>query len=126
MTEPSDDFFLEIEARFAERRGTHFIFSAKDWALMKSWKDDGIPLPIVIEAIDRCFDKSAEAGRRRTISSLAYCRHAVKDLWNERKDLFVGGAEVVPEESMESLLNALCGSLRTAAGRSPQLREAFE
>jgi hypothetical protein len=68
----SDDYFLEIESRFAELRETPFVFSAKDWALMKSWHDDGIPLAIVLEAIDSCFEKRRETGRKRVISSLSY------------------------------------------------------
>jgi uncharacterized coiled-coil DUF342 family protein len=90
-----DAYFLEIEARFAERRGTPFLLSAKDWVLMKKWADDGIPLPVVIEAIDTVFDKAAE--RKKVVNSLSYCRHAVKELWEERKELQVGAGETVPE-----------------------------
>ena len=126
MTEPGTDYFLEIEARFAERRGTPFLFSAKDWSLMKSWSDDGIPLSIVLEAIDKCFDNSVQAGRRRTISSLSYCRHAVKDLWGERKDLFVGDAETIPEQSTVEILARLGESLRNVAAANTHLSRPLE
>ena len=46
------EYYTEIESHFALRRGTPFVLSAKDWHLMKRWNDDGIPLPIVIEAIE--------------------------------------------------------------------------
>ena len=71
------DYFLEIEAHFALRRNTPFILSAKDWALMQKWRAEGIPLPVVIEAIDSVFEKNETSGRRKVISSLSYCRHAV-------------------------------------------------
>src|ERR671935_1782558 len=85
---PSEDYYLEIEAHFAHRRQTPFILSAKDWALMRKWHDEGIPLPVVIEAIDSVFEKNETSGRRKVISSLSYCRHAVKEMWNERRELY--------------------------------------
>lgn len=110
----SDPYFLEIEAHFAVRRSTPFILSAKDWALMKKWRDEGIPLPIVIEAIDSVFEKNETSGRRKVISSLSYCRHAVKELWNERKNLFVGAEGQSPELSPAALLEALAEQVPAA------------
>jgi len=103
----SDDYFLEIEAHFAARRRTPFILSAKDWALMRKWADDGIPLPLVIEAIDGVFEKNETSGRRKVISSLSYCRHAVKELWDARRDLYVGGSDVPPEVDPQTRLDDL-------------------
>src|SRR6266496_3488312 len=104
---PLDAYFLEIEAHFAQRRGTPFILSAKDWALMRKWAEDGIPLPVVIEAIDGVFEKNESSGRRKIISSLSYCRHAVKELWDARRDLYVGGSELTPEANPEVRLESL-------------------
>ena len=110
------DYFLEIESRFATLRETPFVFSAKDWALMKSWKDDGIPLPIVLEAMESCFEKRKEGGRKRSISSLSYCRHAVDDLWRERKDLYVGKSEgVIADSDPRAQLEVVASELRRAA-----------
>ena len=120
----SDDYFLEIESHFAERRGTPFVFSAKDWALMKAWQEDGVPLPVVIEAIDRCFESRAAAGRRRGISSLSYCRHAVRDLWEERKDLGVGAAGTAPETDVAARIAELADRLEgSASANEPPLAE---
>ncbi len=63
----SDDYYLEIEAHFAFRRATPFILSGKDWALMQRWRSEGIPLPIVVEAIDSVFEKNETSGRRKVI-----------------------------------------------------------
>lgn len=104
---PTEDYFLEIESHFAMRRGTPFILSAKDWLLMKKWHEEGIPLAIVIEAIDSVFEKNESSGRRKVISSLGYCRHAVKELWNDRRDLQVGEAAEVPEVAPGETLEAL-------------------
>ena len=126
-TPQPSDYFLEIESHFATRRGTPFILSAKDWLLMKSWFEDGVPLAIVIEAIDSCFDKSESRASKRIISSLRYCRHAVKELWSERRDLHVGGDESTPESSPVAQLTALAAALREAAAPSSEaVRIALE
>ena len=108
----SADYFTEIEAHFALRRGTPFVLSAKDWALMQEWSAAGIPLPIIIEAIDSVFDKQEEKGRK--VNGLRYCRHAVKELWDERRELQIGAESVTPEEDPTSRLDALANALPSA------------
>lgn len=120
---PAGDYFLEIEAHFAMRRGTPFILSAKDWALMKKWYDEGVPLPVVIEAIDQVFEKNEASGRRKVISSLSYCRHAVKEIWEDRRDLAAGGDAAAPEENATELLDALAKEIEAADGPADVLRE---
>lgn len=122
-TAPADDYFLEIEARFAERRNTPFILSAKDWALMKKWRDEGVPLPVVLEAIDQVFENNEASGRRKVISSLSYCRHSVKELWNDRKDLYAGGSEPAPEEQPGPMLDSLAERLEAAEAPRAVLAE---
>lgn len=119
------EYFLEIESRFAERRGTPFVLSAKDWALMNEWFDARIPLAIVLEAIDGCFESHKKGGRRRNVSSLGYCTHAVRDLWKERRDLQVGGEPgSLPEEEISGRLETLADELDQAAARSDEARIA--
>jgi len=108
----SADYFTEIEAHFALRRGTPFVLSAKDWALMQEWSAAGIPLPIVIEAIDSVFDKQEVKGRK--VNGLRYCRHAVKELWDERRELQIGAEGSVPEEDPASRLEELAAALPAA------------
>jgi hypothetical protein len=116
---PPETYFQEIEAHFALRRGTPFILNAKDWALMKKWYDDGVPLPIVIEAIDTVFEKNEASGRKKVISSLSYCRHSIKELWQDRQNLYVGGGDVSPEAGPEALLDALASQLETSNVAAP-------
>src|SRR5207245_4904910 len=78
---------------------------------MRKWHDEGIPLPVVIEAIDSVFEKNETSGRRKVISSLSYCRHAVKELRRERKDLFIGGESTIPESSPAVILERLADQL---------------
>lgn len=118
----SAEYFLEIEAHFALRRGTPFVLSPKDWALMQEWAAEAIPLPVVIEAIDSVFDKAIE--RNKKVNGLRYCRHAVKELWQERRELQIGASDSVPEEGAESLLAALADTLEAVAPSfAPRVRE---
>ena len=129
MRTVSSDYFTEIEAHFSHRRGTPFVVNPKDWALMKKWHDDGIPLPVVIEALDSVFDKQEEKGRK--VNSLAYCRHAVKELWDERRELAIGSEGAVPEEDPSARLGELADALppaygdrvRALKGSVPQIEE---
>jgi hypothetical protein len=116
---PPETYFQEIEAHFALRRGTPFILNAKDWALMKKWYDDSVPLPIVIEAIDTVFERNEASGRKKVISSLSYCRHSIKELWQDRQNLYVGEGGVTPEAGPEALLDALASQLETSEVAAP-------
>lgn len=111
----SADYFSEIESHFALRRGKHLLFNAKDWALLKKWQEEGIPLAIIIEAIDSVFEKNESSGRKKAINSLSYCRHAVSELWKDRRDLQVGAEESVPEAALGETLAQLADDL-TASG----------
>jgi hypothetical protein len=120
---PSPDYFQEIEGHFALRRGTPFILSAKDWHLMKEWADAGIPLPVVIEAIDQVFERNETSGRKKVISGLSYCKHAVKELWDDRKAIAVDGGEALPEEAPQELLSALAAEVeRVSASQAEIIR----
>jgi hypothetical protein len=105
----STEYFTEIEALFARRRGTPFIVNAKDWALMKKWSEDGIPLAIVLEAIESVFDKFDAKDRK--VNGLSFCRHAVKELWDDRRQLQIGAQESTPEENPAPTLEALAAAL---------------
>ena len=129
MRTVSADYFTEIEAHFARRRGTPFIVNAKDWALMKKWAEEGVPLPVVIEALDSVFDKQEAKGRK--VNSLSFCKHAVKELWDERRELAIGAEGDLPEEDPAPRLEELAAALpspyaervRELRGSVPQIEE---
>lgn len=90
---------------------------------MQQWAANGIPLPVVIEALDSVFDKREAAGKK--VNSLSYCRHAVKEMWEERKALAVGAEGVAPEEDPSSRLEALALALEStpASSFAPRVKE---
>jgi hypothetical protein len=46
------NYFTEVEDEFVRRRGKQLLISPMDWALVESWKNAGIPLHIVLRAIN--------------------------------------------------------------------------
>lgn len=73
------NYFTEIEDAFIRRRGKHLLLSPLDWALIEGWQDRGIPLHIVIRAIESVFDGfDKQPNQNRTIKSLFYCREEVE------------------------------------------------
>ena len=76
------NYFTEIERYYQTRRESFTLLSTLDWVLIETWKDQGVPLEIVLKGMDRAFSKA-----KRKISSLAYCANAVAAVAEEQKDL---------------------------------------
>ena len=73
------NYFSEIESVFIRRRGRNLLLSPLDWAQIEKWRDQGIPLRIVLRGINRVFDKfDKDPAVRRGIKSLAYCREEIE------------------------------------------------
>lgn len=88
------NYFTEIEDEFVRRRGRHLIVSPLDWALMEVWKERGIPLNIVLRAINNTFDaweKKDHHGRK--INSLIYCRQEVESCHQQYLEAHVGAGD---------------------------------
>jgi chromosome segregation ATPase len=73
------NYFTEVEERFQQARGTAlFLMSPLDWALVETWKDQGIPLAAVLKGIDEAFDKwRQKKSKTHQVNSIAYCAQAV-------------------------------------------------
>lgn len=72
------NYYTEIEETFVRRRGKHLFLSPLDWAMIETWKERGIPLHIVLRAIESVFDVfDRQPPGTRTIKSLFYCREEV-------------------------------------------------
>jgi hypothetical protein len=103
------NYFTEIERYYQSRRETFTLLSTLDWVLIENWKDQGIPLEIVLKGIDRAFSKA-----RRRINSLAYCSSAVAAVIQEQKDLHTESPappEFKPEE-VQAYLDQLSERVR--------------
>jgi hypothetical protein len=124
------NYFTEIEDTFVRRRGKHLFLSPMDWALMETWKQQGIPLHIVLRGIERSFDSYESKPRKRTVKSLLYCQEEVEAQYAEWTDARVGAAssDNTDAEKTPFSLDAVTEHLQTnrdllleaAAARRPE------
>ncbi len=135
--EPPDEaaYATEIEEVFIAERGTPFLLSAKDWQLIRGWRESGIPVGTVIRAVRETFAKRRARGAAGKISSISYCAGAVDERWQmERRGLVGQGEGRRDEEPVEigprlEFLAATLRSLGSAAtgGIAPEiLRKGIE
>lgn len=86
------NYFTEVEEEFVRRRGKPLLISPMDWALVESWKTAGIPLHIVLRAINQAFDNyDARAQKYRKVNSIFYCQQQVESTFAEYRLTQVGG-----------------------------------
>lgn len=89
-TEADREYFAAGEAAFIQRRGTPFLLSPKDFALLKEWRALGVPIEAVERGIEDAFARREERGAVGRINSLTYCRDAVLAAWERRAEASVG------------------------------------
>ncbi len=85
------NYFTEIEQFYQTKRDVFTLLSTLDWVLIENWKDQGVPLDVVLKGIDRAFSRP---NAKRRINSLAYCVKAVEEVIEEQKDTRVATQEV--------------------------------
>ena len=86
------NYFTEIEDAFVRRRGKHLFLSPMDWALMETWKQQGIPLHVVLRGVEKSFDSFEAKPRKRTVKSLLYCQEEVEAQYAEWVEARVGSS----------------------------------
>ena len=133
------NYFTEIEEYFLTKRGTHLLVSPLDWCLIELWKENEIPLHVVLRGIDRSFEGIKSAGKKPP-RSLSYCHPAVVQAFEEYRHAMVGAStaaaetrvsEQLPQEELIRHLEDLQDSLQQhrgevfykspVPGRRPQL-----
>ena len=130
--EPPEDeasYGTRVEDAFIAERGTPFLLSAKDWQLVCSWRDGGIPADTVIRAVRGAFEKKRARGDTSKISSLSYCQNAVEVLWEMERRGLVGAHAGRPAPEGEPFdpgprLGALAGALRASEAGIPPRADA--
>ena len=91
------NYFTEIEDAFVRRRGKHLFLSPMDWALMETWKQQGIPLHIVLRGVEKSFDSYEARPRKRSVKSLLYCQEEVEAQYAEWVEAQVGSSNASTE-----------------------------
>lgn len=112
------NYFTEIEDTFVRRRAKHLFLSPLDWALIDGWKERGIPLHIVVRAIESVFDVfDRQPAGTRTIKSLFYCREEIESQyleWLNSRVGATGGEETTqfPRDQIEQHIDDAINKLR--------------
>ncbi len=132
MSETEEDrgYYQAAEAAFIRRRGTPFLLSPRDFALLKEWRALGVPIEAIEQGIDETFSRREErspAGSGR-VNSLSYCRGAVLEAWERRLQTSVGRGNRfrAAEPDVARALEALAERLRQVASLRPDLAPTLE
>ena len=111
------NYFTEIEQFYQTRRDTFTLLSTLDWVLIENWKEQGIPLEVVLKGIDRAFSRA-----RRKINSLAYCVGAISEIIEEQKETRVD-KPALPEITADETRQYLAGLADKTAALSATFPE---
>jgi hypothetical protein len=96
-------YYQQIAQAFFARRGAPYVLSSRDMVTISSWEETGIPLGIVLEGIERAFERSRlRLARGRKMSSLTFCESEVIKAYNEFRDRKVGRDAKEPSRQEKS------------------------
>jgi hypothetical protein len=126
--EADREYFSAAEAAFIRRRGTPFLLSPRDFALLTEWRALGVPIEAIEEGIDDAFTRREERNAVGRVNSLSYCRDAVLSAWERRTEAAVGkgAGRKSDEPDAAAGLAALAAKLEEAAALRPDLAAGFD
>ena len=130
MSETEEDrrYYQAAEAAFIRRRGTPFLLSPRDFALLQQWRALAVPIEAVEQGIDQAFSRREERPARGRVNSLSYCADAVLEAWERRTEMSVGrgGARTGAEPDVARAIAGFQARLADLAGRRPDLAAPIE
>src|SRR4029453_7174084 len=117
------DYYAAVEAAFVRRRGTPFLLSPKDFALLREWHALGVPLEAIEAGIYDAFPRREERGATGRVNSLSYCRDAVLLAWERRAETSRGKGSDGAAGAIDSrtALERLAAELEAIVVRRPDL-----
>ena len=122
------EYFAAAEAAFVRRRGTPFLLSPKDFALLREWRALGVPLEAVESGIEEAFARREERGAVGRVNSLSYCRDAVLEAWERRAETARGKGSASAADAVDTggALKRLTSDLASVAAARPDLAAELE
>ncbi|HSG69973.1 MAG TPA: hypothetical protein VLA12_06130 [Planctomycetaceae bacterium] len=118
------NYFTEIEQFFQSKREVFTLLSTLDWIIVESWKEQGVPLEVVLKGIDRAFSRP---NAKRKYGSLAYCVKAVEDVLEELKETRVERPELpqISAEETRKYLEDLAEKTQAVGKAFPEFESKF-
>ena len=116
----SSAYWEQIEQYFVAKRGSALILSPKDWPLVSSWEERGVPLEAVFEGIDHAYQRYQEksaAGQRQMNWTLTSCQHDVERAWNTWRKQHPEGQAPDERDALESERRKISSKLQSITTR---------
>jgi hypothetical protein len=126
------NYYGSIEDYFVERRGSPLFITPAEWVFIFRWEEQGIPLPVVKEGIDRVFERPRTRAKPR---KLGYCRQTVEATFRRFREVSLGGRErekhveppFDPSAHLEEIAAALEGlNVPSAGGLASRVRDLID
>jgi hypothetical protein len=93
----TDQYCREIEAHLCRRNGGHLVrIAGPAFDLVCGWAQQGIPLKVALQGVDRYVDRSTARGMRRRPARVEFCEADVLDAfdaWRRAVGVYRAGAE---------------------------------
>jgi hypothetical protein len=120
VRDPDAEYFQAIEEFFVSRRGDPLFLSNADWVLIRSWREAGLPLRVVLRGITDAMDShDASWSRLRKVGSLRYCGPEVDMAAARWRKAMAGGHE---EPQLAAVLLRLSAALLASTSLGAQAR----
>ena len=91
--DPELEYYRRVEDLFASLRGAPHILSPRDFQLLRQWWRDGVPMAAVVTGLTEVFAKARERGDDDPVTSLGYCRHAVRRQAKRLAEMHAGAGD---------------------------------
>ncbi len=121
-------YYQQIAQAFFARRGAPYVLSSRDMVTISSWEEMGIPLGVVLEGIERAFERSRlRMARGRKMFLLSFCEAEVIKAFNEFRDRKVGRDAKEPsrEEKRKKVSLEVRRFLDSLPAEAEFLRDAY-
>jgi hypothetical protein len=105
------NYLQEIENAYSRGRGKLSRLNPLDWNLAATWENSGIPLRIVLSAMEIVFDNYRQKKRPGLINSLSYFTQEVEKQFTEWQAGQIGKSET-GDHAAEPSADFICRSCK--------------
>jgi len=121
VAESYRDYYREVELHWSLARGNQIIVSPLEFEAIESWYEAGVPLAVVLRAIDVFIEKKRKAKRQRSFL-LTHAAGTVEKCHKEYRSLHEGDGEET-NDLLGKKLEGLVRKLRKLAKDEPEAAE---